>query len=206
MSNYRNKKCRECSAEFLGGPRAWYCPRCRKERQQEAERRYKKNVSRGISRKIGSTDFCVVCGKPYIVEGGQQKYCQDCAEREIKRIASQQSLVYYNQNKDTINPKRNLDRKKGVSICAMCGKLFPTQGASKYCGDECRQLAKRFGQAISDAKRYGKTPPTAPPEKRKIIDWSVVDWSRTDKEIAVEIGESYNTVYVARRRLKIPKP
>lgn len=37
-STLRMRVCRQCGIEFMGGPRAWYCPTCRIERQREQER------------------------------------------------------------------------------------------------------------------------------------------------------------------------
>lgn len=35
MAIYDNRICKECGIKFSGGPRAWYCPNCRKERQKK---------------------------------------------------------------------------------------------------------------------------------------------------------------------------
>lgn len=199
MNNYRTRKCRECAAEFQGGPRAWYCPKCRKARQQKVSAESKARRRRGLTRKIGSVDYCVVCRQSYEVDGPNQRYCKKCAPVEIKKVAAKQSLEYYKREKETINPKRSLDRKKGLSTCAMCGKEFPTRGVTKYCSEECRDKARRFSQAISDAKRGGYRVPTAPPEDKR-IDWSGVDWSKPVKVIAEEMGRSIGTVSAARKR------
>lgn len=40
-STLRMRVCRQCGIEFMGGPRAWYCPTCRIERQREQGRKCK---------------------------------------------------------------------------------------------------------------------------------------------------------------------
>lgn len=74
----KDRICKQCGKTFPGGPRAWYCPECRSERkkQQAAIRRQRP----GPNRPLGSIDHCVVCGKEYVVKGGMQKYCEDCAK------------------------------------------------------------------------------------------------------------------------------
>ena len=34
------RTCRQCGRTFWGGPRAWYCPECRKERQAAQQQAY----------------------------------------------------------------------------------------------------------------------------------------------------------------------
>ena len=102
MALYDNRICRQCGASFKGGPRAWYCEPCRAERARERQR---KASSKQI-RPLGSTDICIVCKKEYIVNGGMQKYCTDCAPIQIKINDRKQGLQYYHANKDIINPRR----------------------------------------------------------------------------------------------------
>lgn len=80
----RQRTCRACGATFLGGPRAWYCSSWRRVRQAETDRRHKARVKAGLTRRLGSTDKCQRCGKEYIVSGGMQKYCPDCAEEAVR--------------------------------------------------------------------------------------------------------------------------
>lgn len=76
--NMHERICRFCGNSFLGGSRAWYCPDCKIIRRQKLQKEYyaKKAVT---ARKIGSVDICEICGKEYIVNGGLQKYCKNCA-------------------------------------------------------------------------------------------------------------------------------
>lgn len=104
----KDRVCRQCGAVFPGGPRAWYCPSCRRERQREASRRHKAN---GTSRALGSTDLCMVCGKPYTVNSGQQKYCPDCAYDAVRAVDRQASRAWNHAHKDTYYPTKNAKRK-----------------------------------------------------------------------------------------------
>ena len=108
MSMYK-RICRECGKEFEGGPRAWYCPECRNERRLERQRIYWRN---GYTRKIGSTDCCEMCGKPYTVNSGLQRYCSECAKINQLETDRRLSLEYYGNNKETLNPKRNAKRRE----------------------------------------------------------------------------------------------
>ena len=94
------RECIQCSAAFKGGPRAWYCPECRAERQKIQARESRKRQAEGKQRKIGSTDICQNCGKPYIVASPLQKWCPDCKEEMARETDRRQSLEYYNENKD----------------------------------------------------------------------------------------------------------
>lgn len=138
MSIFDNRVCRACGITFSGGPRAWYCPSCREERRRERERLHKQ---KGSNRPLGSTDYCVACGKPYIVNGGLQKYCPKCAPKEVAKIDRKQSLEYYGKNKEQINPKRYAERAMDLSelTCAVCGKKFSGHKNQKVCGEKCRE-------------------------------------------------------------------
>ena len=98
----RPRVCRICGAVFEGGPRAWYCPACRTERRRQHDREAKERKRAGMTRALGSTDLCEACGKPYVVMGGLQRYCPDCAPEAVARIARAQSLAYNRQQLDAL--------------------------------------------------------------------------------------------------------
>lgn len=65
----RTRVCKQCGSEFSGGPRAWYCPDCRHERQREQARRFREKKAKGlVDRPLGSLDKCEVCGREYSTE------------------------------------------------------------------------------------------------------------------------------------------
>lgn len=200
-SNYRDRTCRECAIMFSGGPRAWYCPKCRKIRQQKANRDCKARQRRGETRQIGSTDYCVVCSDPYIVDGPNQKYCKKCAPVEIVKVARKLSIDFYYQGKDQINPVRNERRRKPVRVCKLCNKEFDKYGKGYYC-KPCLVEIKRLWQARADAKRTGKPAPTELPKKRK-IDWSNIDLTKPTRQIMQETGYKYKTILAAKKRFNI---
>ena len=79
------RTCTTCHAEFMAGRTAKFCPSCNAERIRQRDReKYQRKIS-GHLRKIGSTDTCQVCGKPYTVDHSNQKYCRKCSEPELKR-------------------------------------------------------------------------------------------------------------------------
>ena len=98
MNNLRVRVCKHCGKEFHGGPRAWYCPKCRYYRRAEQSRRYKQNKRLGKSVVIGKTvRVCVICGNKFIIASANQKYCKDCAAEAIKQKDAKQGTEYYHR-------------------------------------------------------------------------------------------------------------
>lgn len=137
----KDRTCRQCGAIFRGGPRAWYCPSCRQERRLESSRRFRAN---GPARPLGSTDFCVVCGNPYIVNSARQKYCPDCAPDAIRAVDNAQSIAW---NAENVTPEYRLaHRAKTVQprACVICGKVFLPRDSSITCSKDCsKELDRR---------------------------------------------------------------
>ena len=93
----------------------------------------------GSARHLGDTDKCVVCGADYIVTGGNQRYCPNCAP----------SAVAEN------NPARNEKRRVKQVACTVCGKLFDCGGKpTKVCSPECKEKRRKQWQREADAKRH----------------------------------------------------
>ncbi len=109
MAIYHNRICRECGKTFSGGPRAWYCEDCRRERQREQARKYRMNPSK---RKIGSEDICKNCGNTYIVNGSLQKYCPDCQLEMHQKLDNQQGIAYYKSHYDTSQKRAERSRRR----------------------------------------------------------------------------------------------
>lgn len=99
--------CRTCGVSFRGGPRAWYCPDCRRERERERKKHYN---SSGFARHIGQIDICLNCGKEYTVDGGGQKYCPDCQAEMHKKLDNEQGTTYYHDHVD--KAERSAKRRK----------------------------------------------------------------------------------------------
>lgn len=147
-----DRVCIRCGVTFKGGPRAWYCPTCRKDRERERRAKQYRNPPR---RKIGSKDLCENCGAEYTVASGLQKYCPDCAPIMAKLKDTELSLAYYYRHKHIINPKRNLARRSIGKRCPVCGKDFYSPTVALYCSAECRHESyKTKARLIYDARRY----------------------------------------------------
>lgn len=153
----RTRTCRQCGASFTGGPRAWYCPNCRKEREVERRKKYR---SEGFSRKLGEEYPCERCGKPYILEGGLQKYCKDCAEIAVKEVMNPRKREYQRKY-DPGNEKRHAVQD-GNRLCVICGKPIPAERATTptvTCSDECDTERRRLIQNEADIRRGRRKSP-----------------------------------------------
>ena len=109
----------------------------------------------GSARHLGDTDKCVVCGADYIVTGGNQRYCPNCAPSAVAEKDRQQSLEWYAENKAEHNPARNEKRRVKQVACTVCGKLFDCGGKpTKVCSPECKEKRRKQWQREADAKRH----------------------------------------------------
>ena len=148
----RPRICRQCGRTFDGGPRAWYCPACRKQRQREAKARARAKGK--PDRPLGSIDICEVCGKEYVVKGARQRYCPACAQQAIREADRPMSRAWNSAHKDTYYPARNAKRRKGLSTCIVCGKQFDAQGTCRLtCSPECHKARAKAKQREYDARR-----------------------------------------------------
>lgn len=115
VNNMLPRTCRDCGKVFIGGPRAWYCHDCRKERAREANKRAKQKKKTAEYIPVGSIIQCELCGKEIIKRGGKHKYCNKCAEKHLKEIDNAQSLEWKKNNPEKIRKskkKYNESRKK----------------------------------------------------------------------------------------------
>jgi predicted nucleic acid-binding Zn ribbon protein len=131
----RPRTCRECGTTFDGGPRAWYCPSCRKNRQKEVAARYRKN---GPNRSLGSIDHCIVCGKEYVVKSGRQRYCPDCAEDAVRQLDREASKKWNAEN--NFYERRSQQPRCGQKICVICGNPVPPGTPRITCSPKCNKL------------------------------------------------------------------
>lgn len=156
----QQRTCRTCSRSFEGGPRAYYCPECRAERKQATWRDFKRRKKSGDVRPLGSTDKCERCGKEYVVESGNQRFCPDCQPIHAAEYDRTTSLAFYHANKDRINPVRNERRRiDPVRTCAICEAEFLHKGTvRRTCSKECereyyRRMNKKYWPRIRAARR-----------------------------------------------------
>ena len=147
--NIRGRVCRQCAKSFRGGPRAWYCPDCRLERQRMHDREAKERKKKGLARKLGSIDICERCGKEYTVTAGLQKYCPDCAPEAIAEKDRELGLEFYHKNKYFINSARAQKREKSSleraienrwALLSSWGAIYYTIDLKKWCFDNADLL------------------------------------------------------------------
>lgn len=150
MKNIYPRICKQCNSPFNGGPRAWYCPNCRRGRERERARRYWKE---GYKRPLGSIDKCKNCGGEYVVKGGLQRYCDKCAPIMIKQHDRIQALDYYNANRDAINKVRKIKRRD-IRKCPICGVDYWARGGAIACSPEHKKevIKQRTVKTISKGK------------------------------------------------------
>lgn len=180
----QDRVCRTCQKTFKGGPRAYYCPSCRAERERESMRRYKRNKRAGNIRPLGSKDECERCGGEYTVQGGNQRFCSTCQPIHNVEHDRTTSLAFYHENKERINPPRNERRKRGRKgipatdiIGQRFGRLTPLEEANHIgnlrrflcrcdCGNETivRLAALRSGNTTSCGCLHGEV------FKNRIVD------------------------------------
>lgn len=143
----KDRTCRQCGATFMGGPRAWYCPSCRLDRQREQSRQHKRT---GPSRPLGSTDKCKVCGADYVVESGRQMYCKACAAEAIREVDNRQSREWNAENATPEYRRALRDKAIKPRFCVICGKEFRPKDASITCSKDCSNELRR-----RNVSRYG---------------------------------------------------
>lgn len=73
------KICKICGSPIYGGHNKKYCESCLKQVRADQHIKYRAREAAGISRKLGSTDICGLCGNPYSVSSSRQRYCQKCS-------------------------------------------------------------------------------------------------------------------------------
>ena len=153
-STIRDRVCRTCGATFLGGPRAWYCPTCRIDRQKAQDREAKRRKAEGKTRAIGSEDICTICGNPYTVASGLQRYCPKCAPAAWAEADRQQGRDYYTAHRDPVARKAQRKAHAADLLCAVCGKPYKPTDASHTCSLACSaKLQKQTAASWEKAHR-----------------------------------------------------
>lgn len=141
--SWLSRVCHSCGAQFIGGPRAYYCPACRAERQRQQKAKYARRKRTGNVRPLGSIDKCERCNKSYTVESGIQRFCPVCQPIHAAEHDRETSIEFYHQHKAHNNPARNERRRIGPVNCEWCGSEFDRGGTKRAtCSDECKRLLK----------------------------------------------------------------
>ena len=141
MKRTIEKKCAHCGEEFKAtNPLQIYCcPRCNN--RACYDRNYKKH---GRTKKT-----CLVCGKQYVPNSNQQKYCgADCAKiahrnqiqawKEANAALVRVRSIKYSRDYRARRGNRYARKPLKQITCPQCGQVFmqsyPTQ---KYCSETC---------------------------------------------------------------------
>ena len=136
----KKQVCRTCGSYFTGGPRAWYCPDCRRERTAKSNRECKERQKAGTTR-VGKSATCERCGDTYTVTGGLQRFCSKCQKPHEMEHCRIKSLDWYRKNKSWYNPRRMYRRRKGPVKCIVCGKEFDCDHTRRVaCSNECMRV------------------------------------------------------------------
>lgn len=134
MSVLTSKVCRTCGTVFTGGPRAWYCPECRNVRRKIKLIGYNAAIAAGTTRKLGSTDLCENCGKPYTVNSGRQKWCPDCKPEMHKKIDLELHHARAAKPAPVADPPESKQPPKNSK--SLVGKIYGDIEAIEYIGNK----------------------------------------------------------------------
>lgn len=165
----KERICRQCGVAFQGGPRAWYCPSCRKNRSSEADARHKRNKRAGKTIIIGETiRKCEVCGEPFIMMAARQRYCKQCAPDAIKSVDNDQGREY--MAAERANPERNeiLKARKRVSSKKITKEISGVKNEHKNTRCPCigwvaDKASRRYARsAVSDDTKLGSRKQESP--------------------------------------------
>lgn len=150
----RERTCKSCGNSFVGGPRAWYCPTCRKERQNDLKRK------RGgkTARPLGSIDICQICGNEYIVNSARQKYCPICADEAMKETVRIHKRQYMAENKEKMDPHKK-EMRQNNWVCVICGNVFDKDNPTVTCSPECAKKLKKLRIDESEIRRGKRITP-----------------------------------------------
>ena len=155
----KERVCVECGCRFAGGPNAPRCPVCRERHKKRMIAEYDQRRRAGKVRKIGGIANCLLCGNPYRIENGNQKYCPECRRKSYLAKKNEYSKAHAKKNRAARDARR-----EGTDVCYWCGKSY-TKGKHTFaCSDECAEMLKKyFRKARAYRNGQRKAPPEPPP-------------------------------------------
>lgn len=155
----KERVCVECGCRFEGGPNAPRCPVCRERHKKRMIAEYDQRRRAGKVRKIGGIANCLLCGNPYRIENGNQKYCPECRRKSYLAKKNEYSKAHAKKNRAARDARR-----EGTDVCYWCGKSY-TKGKHTFaCSDECAEMLKKyFRKARAYRNGQRKEPPEPPP-------------------------------------------
>lgn len=132
------RRCVMCGKAFVGAPRALYCPDCRRKKQSENVRKYLARKRAGKSKTLGQTVLaCAVCGKPFVMTAGGQKYCPDCAQEAYRKADNAKGRAFMRQ-------MRAAAKQKQEQAAEAQERHATKRDAEEMCGEQ-EKLAQRDG-------------------------------------------------------------
>ena len=141
------------------------CAACQAEKDKKTQAEFVSRSRAGKSRKIGEKYPCEACGQLYVLCGGKQRYCKDCAEKEVGAHYRQAAIDRYNEAKaeDPDFLRKRQERRAKVAeetrMCVVCGKNFVTSTNLRlYCSKECQEKGTHAQNRESDKARTRKAP------------------------------------------------
>lgn len=143
-NNMLKRSCRQCGQFFLGGPRAWYCPKCRSERARDANKKFKERKRMGDVVPLGSIIICPDCGKEFVKTGGNSTRCIDCAKKHLKEVDHAQSLAWNRLHPEKQKESKRKYATKNSSLSEIC--------ESDVTGISWDKSGKRWQVSIYDDK------------------------------------------------------
>ena len=88
------------------------CIRDSDKAQVMRNRAYKEKKQAGEAVAIGSEQICSVCGKPYTVTAGSQKYCKECQQKQARSKKISSNAQYAKANYKTLKLLTALEEYK----------------------------------------------------------------------------------------------
>jgi hypothetical protein len=158
-SVFRDRICIDCGATFVGYPKSKRCPACQSAVNRERDAKIKRD---GPKRKLGSIDNCQNCGKEYIVESGQQRYCKACAAESVGENIRSRKRDYMAVYAPGHREEKEENRRNN-KVCLICGKIFDDGLPSATCSPEC---AKKLVTLRNNESLYRSGKRKTPPDQR----------------------------------------
>ena len=146
--------CKLCGGNFVGATNSRYCPACKALAHARNEKTRRTQKSLGKARTIGSTDYCVECGKPYVVTSSSQKYCPDCQKGKRRKDGRNQQHTKPPKQSSYDQAPADHKGKSLKKICAICGKPFyasPSEVNQQCCSKKCGAALRLKNGNINNA-------------------------------------------------------
>ena len=121
------RRCWICGRPYDGLPQSRYCGVCKEgidrarnkadypKYQEYYRAKYKLNSGDDVNvpgRKVGDTDYCVLCGKTYAVNSGAQKYCPECRAKTEEELHRKTAAEYVARGRVPVDPPKIRERKQ----------------------------------------------------------------------------------------------